>query len=425
MGIVFLVIIKLYLDQQEKEGFADISLNNMTADLQSTQNEIDNGSGQGNNNSGSDGADGNALPKCDDGNWWDKGPVKAIRSKLWGAAYNLIYQPDGNLKSPVLVPIKNPNSQSPPGCLSVTETGWHESAICAENNADQRWQVVHIGSQADFEKAMSNAKTQNSTVGFTYGYRIDKVDYPFFIVVSTDFPAQALYYNGSALGVRPLGNYDDQKWDILSEEVKDPVMTHNYNYHSKLTPELQTLPAVNQSGMQGTPLAGFQNIANNPQAIATLLQSIIQPPNAGGAFGVEGPLKVNLEMDDGIIANLAGEGSGDAGSSNNSGSVESFVNYASEYPKNKMDIPITLNYALSNSLQTSEQGNEASSNTETVKKFDMNEEGQLVENGSVEVAKNNNNSSTCNDTSCHPNMNEWGTRPFPCRACVPDEGDTW
>lgn len=365
---------------------------------------------------------------CNSGDWWDNMPVKAIRSKLWGASYNLSYQPDGNIKSPVLVPINNPNSEAPPGCLTVTKNGWQESNMCSDKDADQRWQIVKISNQSEFETALDKAKESGGTVGFTYGYKIDKVDYPFFLVVSKDHPAQGLYYSGSALGVRPLGNYDDQKWDILKDEVKDPITTHKTNFYSKLTPELQVAESSFQSGMPTGNIATAQNLGNNPQALATMLSNLLKQPNTNGAFGVtDSGLKINVNMDEGVISKIVGDSS-----SNSSNTVEPFTNQSVYYPKAPMDIAVTLNYSTasvpSNNKNNGNNGNNGTNNTltQTVSVDDIGPNGEIINIGTTQMTKSNDNGQgKCDESRCHPNMNEWMSKPYPCSACVPSNSDTW
>lgn len=365
------------------------------------------------------------LPQCQSGNWWDNGPVKAIRSKIWGASYNLVYKDNGNIKSPVLIPINNPHTNAPPSCLAATETGWHESAVCSESTADQRWLVKLVDNEETFKKLIDDAKETGSTVGFTYGYKMENVDYPFFVVVSADHPAQALYYSGSALGVRPLGNYDDQKWDILKDEVKDAAVTHHYNIHSKLTPELQVSPST--TGPDSAGLSGCQNLASNPQALATMLHNILKKPNEAGAFGVEDGLKINMQMDDAMIAKLTGE-TADNGSSNNTATVEGF---SSQYPKNPMDISVTLNYALASFMDPGKNGdavNGSSGNVEVIPNMDISNTGEFVPDGTTSELVSNSSSAgsnSCDESKCQPDMNEWLPKPYPCTACVSGEGEGW
>jgi hypothetical protein len=422
------------------EGFEGNNENNTQNTVNNTQNTVNNTQNTENNgisigdviNGASEGASeeiGNEenneeVDKCKSGDWWDEKPIKAIRSKLWGASYNLIYDDEGNINSPISIPINNPNSKSPPGCLSVSDSGWHETKQCVENDTTQRWKIVKINTKDDFVKAIEVGKESGGTVGFTYGYKIDdKFDYPFFIVVSAEYPSQALYYNGSALGVRPLGNYDDQKWDILDHRIKEPIATNEFNYYSKLTPELRTSPSSLDSGIQSAGVNGSQNLGNNPQAMAALLSNIMQAPNTNGAFAVKDGLKINIEMDEAIMSQLSDTG---ASANNNTANttIEPFTNSVPIYPKNPMDIKVTLDYNSAKAPKP--ENNKATTNTsdETVAIQQIDIQGKLVTIGNTTMQANDGRK-LCDDTACHPDMRDWDVKPYPCRACVPGEEETW
>lgn len=423
--IAFLYLFKYYMEKIERFEDTGLSVNNIASNsIKASETPVE-----------EEKEEQVEENKCDPGDWWDKQPIKAIRSKLWGASYNLNYATDGNIKSTVLIPINNPNASSPTGCLSVTKTGWHEVALCADKNINQRWEIKKISNKEDFETAVNTGKDQG-TIGFTYGYKMDKVDYPFFIVVSKEYPSQALYYNGSALGVRPIGNYDDLKWDILPHEIKDPVVTNDFNYYSKLTPEMHASDPV-----QSSQLSGFQTLSNNPQALTALLESVMKKPNTNGAFGVTGPLKINVEMDNAMINKLSGDNESSVDLSANSVDTmvnniasgntvtEPFTNNNPYYPKKPMNIDVTLNYSMSPANQTSEQTKTSDDGTETVDINRIDNDGNLVKVGETKMNKKSGETKTtkCDDTKCHPDMTEWISKPYPCRACVPnnDAGELW
>lgn len=397
-----------------------LSLNNIVDGASEGVNASENNNNNSNNNSNND------VPECKPGNWWENGPIKAIRSKLWGASYNLIYDENGNINTPVSVPINNPNSQSPPGCLTVSESGWHETATCVENDVKQRWKILKIGTQEEFQAAIDAGKENGGTVGFTYGYKLDKFDYPFFLVVSSEYPSQALYYNGSALGVRPIGNYDDQKWDILPSPVQEPVTTTDFNFYSKLTPELRTSQSSLASGMQGAGLSGGQSLGNQ-KAMAELLSNILKKPNTNGEFGVTDGLKVNIEMDNAVISQITGDAVAANNTPANNASanttvVESFVNHVPTYPKKSMDIEVTLNYSTAQAPKPSQQ---AAPGVTKVPIQQIDSQGKMVTLGNVDVDMIGEDGRTlCDDSLCHPDMRDWASKPYPCRGCVPGE-ETW
>lgn len=375
---------------------------------------------------------------CVSGNWWDNGPIKAIRSKLWGASYNLVYQPDGNINSPVLVPINNPESNAPAGCIAVSGTGWHQTEICQEDTVDQRWLIKKITNQSEFETIMASALDTNHTVGFTYGYRMDKVDYPFFLVVSSEHPGQALYYNGSALGVRPIGNYDDLKWDILNTEVKDPIATNKFNYYSKLTPELQMSKSSVTSAMPSATLSN-QNLLNDPQAIKALLAEVLKQPNTNGEFGVStnnGGLKININMDEAMVSQLAGSNgvsNNSTNSTNNATVIESFTNSnTSIYPKQPMDIAVSLSYSTANIFKPTQNSTEnvtgvvSNNGNVQVPVQEIGPNGELITVGYTEMTmKNDTGRTLCDENACHPDMKDWLQKPYPCSGCVPQSNETW
>lgn len=326
---------------------------------------------------------------CDPKNWWEEKPIKAIRSKMYGASYNVNpVSETGNINTPVLIPLTNPNNNTPSGCIAITNNGWHESVMCSTSTSNQQWIIKMINNQADFQAIMAASKNSDGTSGFTYGYKIDKVDYPFCMVISRDYPSYALYYASSALGVRPVGNYDDQKWDILPDNVEDPLITSKYNYYTKLTPELQ----VSQSNVPNT---GMPN--QNNQNIMNMLQQILKTPNT--TSGSSGPFKVNVEMDKDVLSSLTN-------------TVESFTSYN---PKKPIDISVSLGYNTQVYNGNPASGIKTANSTTPAY--------QLSTTGKLEDVKLSN--TACSENVCHPNMDEWSPKPYPCKGCVASEGEVW
>lgn len=426
--VSILILYFLYQHYKITEQFEGLNPNNIAGDAINASATTNNVTNNATNNITNNATKTESCPST--GDWWDNGPIKAIRSKLWGASYNLVYQPDGSIKTPVLVPINNPESDAPAGCIAVSGTGWHQSEMCNEQAIDQRWLIVKIANENDFQQAIDNAKNKENTVGFTYGYKMDKVDYPFFLVVSAEHPGQALYYNGSALGVRPIGNYDDLKWDILMNEVKDPIVTNKFNYYSKLTPELQMSPSSVSSTAQSAPIGGSQNLLNNPQAIKALLADVLKQPNTNGEFGISsnnGGLKININMDDAVVSQLAGVN--EPTSNNNTTVTEAFTNKVGSYPKKPMDIAVTLNYATSdltgNSSSTNNNVNNVSGSVQVpIQEIDA--DGNLITIGKTEMRMTDSDGrKLCDESLCHPDMRDWMNKPYPCVGCVPSNNDNW
>lgn len=345
------------------------------------------------------------LNICNPKNWWEEKPVKAIRSKFWGASYNVIpITETGNITTPVLVPITGPNNKTPGGCISISGNGWHESVMCSTTTSNQQWIIKLINNQADFQLVLDASKNSDGTSGFTYGYKMDKVDYPFCMVISRDFPSNALYYNSSALGVKPVGNYDDQKWDILPENVEDPIATNKINFYTKLTPELQVAHSNINNGSSLSNLSNF-GLQNN-QDLMNMLQQILKTPSTTGTAT---PFKVNIEMDKDVLSGLTSQTI-----------EEPFTNqtHNSLNPKKPIDISVTLGYNTQAYNGSSASGIKTASVTSP--SYQLNANGELVQTN-----KNTAISSKCNESLCHPDMNEWSPKPYPCKGCIASSGEVW
>lgn len=410
--VIFILFVVLAWCNKTKEGFAvGLSANDIAGDIVEQQKQENNN----NNNNNNDNEESECKPK----DWWEDKPIKAIRSKIWGASYNVVSQPTDNIKAPFMITINSPNKNAPPGCLSVNRNGWQVTEICNEQTSSQRWKAHMINNQDEFEGAMAKAKEVEMGVGFTYGYRIDKVDYPFFLVINVENPALGLYYNGSALGVRPLGNYDDMKWDILQIAIPEPIITNKFNFYSKLTPEFQIHAPPNSGSLASQPIAGQQNILANPEVLKQMIQSVMATPTQNEIYGVDGPLKINIEMDDDMISKITGS----EASNNASGdeTIETFTsNQASNYPKNPMDIKVTLAYDMAEVTQTN-----PNTTTQVIPDYEIDPQGSLVEMGKTTIVKRSGDRVKCDESLCNPNMDDWVSKPYPCRACVPNSSDTW
>lgn len=336
------------------------------------------------------------LDICNPKNWWEEKPVKAIRSKMHGASYNVIPVTEtGNINSPVLIPLTNPNNNTPSGCIAITNNGWHESVMCSTTTSNQQWLIKLINNQADFQAVMDASKKSDGTTGFTYGYKMDKVDYPFCMVVARDYPSYALYYGSSALGVRPVGNYDDQKWDILSDNVEGPIVTSKFNYYTKLTPELQVAQSSVNNGIIGMDLQNNQNIMN-------MLQQILKTPNTTGSST---PFKINVEMDKEVLDGLTSQDT-----------LEPFSNNSNTYsPKKPIDISVSLGYNTQTYNGAPATGIKTANGTSP--NYQLNADGELIQK--------NVKTGACNENLCHPNMDEWEPKPYPCKGCVASNGEKW
>jgi hypothetical protein len=147
-----------------------------------------------------------------------KQPIKSIISKMYGKVINIL--PTVADQIPTKQFIVKINGQA----LSVNKDGTY--GLVLSNNEDQRqhWELTLIKNSSDYSTVLA---------GTSNGYDINKVSYPFYVCRSVydknldDGIVRALQYEGGYISVRPIGNYDNQKWDISNRQLESSVKVNN------------------------------------------------------------------------------------------------------------------------------------------------------------------------------------------------------
>lgn len=141
-------------------------------------------------------------------------PIKVIISKVYGKSINI--ESIGRL--PTSKFILKINGE----CLSVNSDGTYGLGICNRNSLQQHWNLIYITN----ERELTQAIPQNNR---NRGASLSSVQYPFFMCVSAYNTNMCLQYDGGYINVLPIGNYDNQKWDVDYFEVDYDVKTHESN----------------------------------------------------------------------------------------------------------------------------------------------------------------------------------------------------
>ena len=84
------------------------------------------------------------------------------------------------------------------------------------------------------------------------GYHVEDAKYPFFILKSNADHSKCLQYQDGNVSVRPLANYDSQKWDLSFEKVESVIGAHKREFQSKLTGDYRANPDELGSNEYGT-----------------------------------------------------------------------------------------------------------------------------------------------------------------------------
>lgn len=146
-------------------------------------------------------------------------PIKSIISKMYGKVVNI--QPLAPVDQvPTTRFMIKINGQA----LSVNKDGTYGLVLSNNEDIRQHWELTLIKNTGDFVNALN---------GSNNGYNVNKVSYPFYVcrsvydITSGTGVVRALQYEGGYISVRPIGNYDNQKWDISNTQLESNVRLHN------------------------------------------------------------------------------------------------------------------------------------------------------------------------------------------------------
>ena len=213
------------------------------------------------------------------GNNIDFSEIKSIVSKKDGRIFNVsTLSNDPSNKSIVI-----PSPLSHDSNISVNTDGTLSQQLKMTTSQSQRFELKFITGEDDFEtllESISNPETKR-------GLNTDSncTSYPFFIVQSEKYKSWALTYEPGRLFLAPLGNYDNQKWDVSN--IKNPdksILTHTVENNS---------------------VGAFNKVGSNPQG------EVVDPNK----------IKINLNLTDELKKQLFGDNY-----NANPGSNEDFYN---------------------------------------------------------------------------------------------------
>jgi len=158
--------------------------------------------------------------------------IQAIVSKYSGKTINI--EPiDGPPTKKVLIHFYGSRA------LTMNDDGTYSIGISDKNNIRQQWEIHAINTGVQYDSFIPKSNK-------TMGKDLEDVKYPFYIVRSAHKPDRALQYESGSILVRPLANYDSQKWDISYTKIDstDAIRTHKYDPMSILSGDFRTDPQI-------------------------------------------------------------------------------------------------------------------------------------------------------------------------------------
>lgn len=143
-----------------------------------------------------------------------------------------------------IIPLNNPPTQKCiipffnkriEKCVSVNDDGTYSLSIPNRNSIRQQFLIIHIKNAEDYENHIG-------LINSNLGYNLEDAKYPFYILKSLKKPNMALQYQDGNVSVRPLANYDSQKWDLSLDKIERMIGAHEREYDSRLTGDVRSDP---------------------------------------------------------------------------------------------------------------------------------------------------------------------------------------
>lgn len=219
--------------------------------------------------------------------------IKSVLAKFEGKMLTVVFLKNDPENSTIL--IESPVSKN--ANISVNSDGTLSEELKTPANTAQQFKLIKIDSTQSFNNLLNNSNNGAHTA-------ITITNYPFYILKSVKFGDNnwCLAYEPGRLYLSPLGNYNNQKWDVSNIEVPNKsVTTHNVNNN-----------AVSSFNTNGDGLEG----------------EIVDPNK----------IKINLNLTDELKRQLLGVESNNNNSSNGSSSGSNFYSQKCDthIPKNAL-----------------------------------------------------------------------------------------
>jgi hypothetical protein len=220
--------------------------------------------------------------------------IKCVVAKTEGKLVKVSFVPnDPNNKTVVLESPVSKNAN-----ISVNSDGTLSEKLKASTEASQQFKLTKIENSADYNDLLKESNNGTNTASTV-------TTYPFYILKSVKFGEHnwCLAYEPGKLYLSPIGNYNNQKWDVSNIEVKSTsVLTHT---------------------VDNTGIGSFNKNGDT-------IDGEIDDPNK---------IKINLNLTDELKRQLLGvEPSGGSGSGSGSSSNSDFYSQkcSSTIPKNAL-----------------------------------------------------------------------------------------
>ena len=144
--------------------------------------------------------------------------IKSIVSKHDGRMFNISYIKSDPEQKTIIIPSPVKENAN----ISVNSDGTLSETLSMSSKSEQQFQLIEVNGVSEYQDLFPEYKNDR-------GARLDTAQYPFWIVKSNKigFTNWCLAYEPGKLFLSPIGNYNNQKWDVSNlKNPKKSVLTH-------------------------------------------------------------------------------------------------------------------------------------------------------------------------------------------------------
>lgn len=146
----------------------------------------------------------------------------SIISKMSGRVININFMTNDPNNETIFIPSPTSHNKN----IVINADGTLSEEVIRSSDVNQQWVLKKITNVSEFNQLLGS----NSNQG--YNTTSSCITYPFHIIMSNapskKNPNYCLAYEPGKLFARPIGNYDNQKWDVSQQKLNGKsICTHN------------------------------------------------------------------------------------------------------------------------------------------------------------------------------------------------------
>ena len=205
-----IIVIVIFVDLIFNFSGLRMTKNNITEQFQSVAGQS--------YNSGNDG-EGNNINNMLDSEDYDHRNIKSVVAKNDGRMFNIMFLPNDNENKTICV--SSPVSRN--ANITVNSNGTLSQELKMTSKTNQQFLLLKINNGSDYSDVLGNNPLGANEFSA-------ETKYPFYIIKSVQLSNWCLAYEPGKLFLAPIGNYNNQKWDVSN--FRNPsisVLTHNVN----------------------------------------------------------------------------------------------------------------------------------------------------------------------------------------------------